>query len=112
MLRSIGPVAFLALLMAGCGGGGGSDNPPPPTYTVGGTVTGLSGSGLVLQDSGGADALPITASGAFTFPIPLPSGASYSVIVKSSPASPPQACQVTNGFGTINAANVTNVSVA
>ena len=108
MLRSIGPVAFLALLVAGCGGGGGSD---PATYRVGGTVTGLSGSGLVLQDSGGA-VLTITASGAFTFPTPLPSGANYSVIVKSSPTSPPQACQVTNGFGTINAANVTNVSVA
>jgi len=76
MLRSIGSVTFLALVLVGCGGG--SDNPPPATYTVGGTVTVLSGSGLVLQNEGGAD-LPITASGAFTFPTPLPSGASYSI---------------------------------
>src|SRR5262249_50956344 len=52
MLRSIGPVAFLALLMVGCGGGGSSSTQPPPpaSYTIGGTVSGLSGSGLVLQN--------------------------------------------------------------
>jgi 6-phosphogluconolactonase len=53
MLRSIGSVAFLALLMVGCGGGGSASSPPPPpppvTFTVGGTVSGLVGSGLVLQ---------------------------------------------------------------
>jgi 6-phosphogluconolactonase (cycloisomerase 2 family) len=108
MLRSIGPVAFLALLTAGCGGGGGSD---PATYTVGGTVTGLSGSGLVLQNSGGNDQ-PISASGSFTFSTPLPSGTSYSITVKSSPSSPAQGCLIANGTGTVTSANITNVSVS
>ena len=103
------PVVAVLTMLTACGGGD-SVSVPPPGYTVGGTVTGLSGSGLVLQDTYGAD-LAITASGAFTFPTPLVSGASYSITVKSWPASPPQACQVTNGAGTINAANVTNVSV-
>jgi 6-phosphogluconolactonase len=53
MLRSIGSLTFLALFMAGCGGGGDPPTPPPPPppvlYTIGGTVTGLTGSGLVLQ---------------------------------------------------------------
>ncbi len=54
MLRSIGSVTFLALLMVGCGGGGGdSGSPPPPPpphgYTIRGTVSGLQGSGSVLQ---------------------------------------------------------------
>src|SRR5437879_10753566 len=61
MLRSIGSVTFLALFMVGCGGGGGtsgggtggtSSPPPPPPingYTVGGTVSGLVGSGLTLE---------------------------------------------------------------
>ena len=34
----------------GCGGAGSTDTPPPPppTYTIGRTVSGLTGSGLVL----------------------------------------------------------------
>ncbi len=106
MLRSIGSVTFLALFMVGCGGG----NSGPPTYTVGGTVTGLAGSGLVLQNGGG-DNLPISASGAFTFATRMPSGTSYAVIVKSSPTSPRQLCKVANGAGTIVATDVTNVTV-
>src|SRR6266700_5710312 len=44
------------LLSSACGGGGGSSSAPPPpptTFTLGGTVTGLSGTGLVLQNNGG-----------------------------------------------------------
>ena len=110
MLRSIESVTFLALFMVGCGGGGSTDGSPPAPYTVGGIVTGLSGSGLVLHLAGGAD-LPISASGAFTFPTHLPSGASYAVTVKSSPTSPLQVCTVAGGVGTIAATNVTNVDV-
>jgi 6-phosphogluconolactonase len=122
MLRSIGSATFLALLTVGCGGGesrgGGGDSgqtlpPPPATYTVGGTVTGLSGSGLVLMVDGnfGPD-LAISASGSFTFGAPLPDGSAYSVGVKNQPtSSPAQVCQVANGTGTIAAANVTNVDV-
>jgi 6-phosphogluconolactonase len=112
MLRSIGSVTFLALFMVGCGGGGGGDSgpPPPTTYTVGGTVTGLSGSGLVLQNGGGDD-LPISASGAFTFATRMPSGTSYSVTIKTSPAAPHQDCQIANGAGSIVATDVTNVTV-
>jgi hypothetical protein len=81
------------------------------TYTVGGTVTGLAGSGLVLQNIGGDD-LPISASGAFTFATGMPSGTSYAVTVKSSPTSPLQVCDVAGGVGAIAAANVKNVDVS
>ena len=47
--RGASVVAVLTMLTA-CGGGD-SGPPPPPTYTVGGTVTGLSGSGLILVNS-------------------------------------------------------------
>ena len=59
MLRSIGFVTVLAVLMIACGGGssGGasSEQSPPPltTYSIGGTVTGLTGSRLVLQTNTG-----------------------------------------------------------
>ena len=110
MLRTIGLVTSLALLMVACGGSNSGPPPPPATYTVGGTVTGLSGSGLVLQNGGGAD-LPISASGAFTFATRTLSGASYSVTVKTSPTAPLQLCRVANGAGTIVATDVTNVTV-
>jgi len=114
MLRSIGSVTFLALFMVGCGGGGGDSGsapPPPAIYTVGGTVTGLSGSGLVLNSDFGGD-LAVSASGSFTFSTPLPDGSGFTVVVTNQPtSSPAQVCQVANGTGIIAAANVTNVDV-
>src|SRR5712691_1125315 len=88
----------------GTGGGGGSS-----TFTVGGTVTGLTGTGLVLQDNGG-DNLAISASGPFTFKTGIAQGGAYSVTVSAQPSSPTQVCAVTNGSGTVSA-NVTNVQV-
>src|SRR6266404_1577310 len=116
MLRSIGSGTFLALFMVGCGGGGGTgsaSSPPPPSaiYTVGGTITGLSGSGMVLNSDFGGD-LTVSASGSFTFGTRLPDGSAFNVGVKNQPtSSPAQVCQVANGTGTIAAANVTNVDV-
>ena len=81
-----------------------------PTYTIGGTVSGLSGAGLVLQDNGGNN-LSISANGGFTFTTPIAGGSSYSVSVLTQPSNPAQTCLVSNGSGTANA-NVTNVQVA
>jgi large repetitive protein len=79
------------------------------TYTIGGIVSGLSGTGLVLQDNSG-DNLPITKNGSFTFPTVLPSGSSFSVTVFAQPASPTQTCTVTGGGGTATA-NITGILV-
>jgi hypothetical protein len=98
-----------ALLLAGCGGSGGG-SAPAPSYTIGGTVSGLTGQGLVLRDSNGGQ-LPLTASGSFTFPLALSSGASYAVTVAAQPASPAQTCFVIDGSGVVSAADVTNISV-
>ena len=77
------------------------------TYTVGGTVSGLSGT-VVLQDNGG-DNLSVTANGPFTFATSLASGAAYAVTVKTNPSG--QTCTVTGESGTVGTANVTNVAV-
>ena len=82
------------------------------TFTVGGTVGGLAGSGLVLSLNGGAQTLPIAANGAFTFPTALPSGSPYAVTVATQPSNPTQVCTVTNGSGTVGGTDITNVSVA
>jgi hypothetical protein len=79
-------------------------------FKIGGTVTGLAGSGLVLQDNGGDD-LAIGGDGPFTFPTPVASGASYLVTVAAQPSLPTQECRVSSGAGTVDAADVTNVEV-
>jgi hypothetical protein len=76
------------------------------SFTVGGAVTGLSGT-LVLTNQGGPD-LTITANGAYVFPARAQAGASYSVVVKSQPAA--QTCTVSNAAGLVNA-DVTQVNV-
>ena len=80
------------------------------SYTVGGSVSGLNGTGLVLQDNGG-DSLSVTTNGSFTFPTKIPSGSKYAITVATQPSTPAQNCVVTNGSGTVSGANVTNASV-
>ncbi len=82
-----------------------------PTYTIGGTVSGLAGTGLVLQDNGGNN-LAVAANGSFTFSTPIATGAAYAVTVLSQPAGPVQTCAVASGSGTVASANVTTVAVS
>ena len=79
-------------------------------FGVGGTVSGLAGTGLTLQNNGG-DNLAVVASGRVTFSTPVASGGAYGVTVFSQPTGPAQICTVTNGAGMVGAANVTNVAV-
>jgi hypothetical protein len=87
---------------------GGSVGSGGTTYSVGGTVSGLSGT-VVLQDNG-SDTLSVTANGSFTFATPLATGAAYAVTVQTNPSG--QSCTVSNGTGTVGSANVTNVTVS
>ena len=77
------------------------------SFTVGGSVSGLSGT-VVLQDNGGDD-LSVAASGPFTFATKVATGAAYSVTVKTNPSG--QTCTVAGGTGTMGSANVTSVAV-
>jgi trimeric autotransporter adhesin len=83
------------------------------TFSVSGTVIGLLGSPLVLQNNLGDD-LTIAGNGTFTFATEVASGGSYSVTVRagSSPSNPTQACSITNGTGTIGSEDVDNVVVS
>jgi hypothetical protein len=78
-------------------------------FAIGGTVTGLTGTGLVLQDNGG-DNLTISKSGPFVFPTGVANNGAYSVTVASQPTNPAQSCAVTGGSGTATA-NVSSVTV-
>jgi hypothetical protein len=91
-----------------------ANNPPPvQTYSIGGNVVGLSGGTLQLglQHPGNmGTSINVTATGPFNFdPDKVASGDTYTVTVATQPAG--QSCSVTNGTGTVAAANVTNISV-
>ncbi len=79
-------------------------------FTVGGTVIGLSGTGLVLQDNN-TDDLTVSANGTFSFATPVASGSAFAVTVKTQPSTPTQTCTVTGGTGTVGSANITDVMV-
>ncbi len=102
-------LAALVAALAGCGGGGKEPEGAAPTRTVGGTVSGLTGSGLVLLN-GGQDPLPIAGNGPFTFE-GLADGSPYDISIGAIPFDPTQVCSVSSGKGTIAAADVTNVTV-
>ena len=76
---------------------------------IGGTVTGLLGTGLVLQNNGGDD-LNIVVDGDYTFATTVDDGLTYTVTVSTQPTGPSQTCAVANPSGNVSA-NVTNVDV-
>jgi len=97
----------LVAILAACNSG---NDPTVPSFTIGGAVSGLTGSGLVLQNNAG-DNLSISANGAFTFAAPVASGVNYAVTVKTQPTLPSQTCIVSNGSGTVAGSDVANVTV-
>lgn len=84
---------------------------PNADYTIGGTVSGLAGDGLVLQNNGGDD-LVISTNGIFTFDTALLDGSSYLVTVLSEPPIPDQNCTVGNASGDLDGENISNVTVS
>jgi uncharacterized delta-60 repeat protein len=84
--------------------------PPVSTYSVGGTVTGLQGTGLTIEEvTTGRRLTP--GNGAFTFDYAFADADSYDVRIVAEPHEPDQACSISAGSGTIAAANVTHIAV-
>ncbi len=81
---------------------------PAPTYTIGGTISGLTGT-VVLNNNGNdpltlsADTIP--ADGSYAFPTALISTTPYNVVVTTLPKG--QICKVTNGNGIVSGSNIT-----
>lgn len=103
-------------VVASCGGGGGGGGnptpappPPPTTFTVGGTITGLAGSGLELRNNS-TNPLAVATNGAFMFSGTVTRGTTYDVTIAAQPKNPWQTCVVAAGSGTV-VTNVTSVSV-
>jgi hypothetical protein len=103
-------------LLAACGGGGGggggstasSTVSAAPTYTVAGSISGLTSQGLILVN-GTDTATPNTGDTSFTFPTAVVAGTSYAVSVQLQPDA--VNCTVAGGSGVVGSANVTDVVV-
>ena len=96
-------LTFFIITLAALSACGGSSS---KKYTIGGTVSGLTGT-VVLQNNGG-DNLTRNSNGSFTFAGKVKKNKTYAVTVATQPVG--QTCVVTNGSGTATA-NVTNVVV-
>ena len=81
-----------------------------PFYTIGGGVSGLTSSGLVMAVTAGSQTKSV-ASGAtsYVFPTAQADGTGYTVSVQAQPTG--QTCLVDNATGTIAAADVTDANV-
>ena len=84
----------LMLMLTACG------DSPGYSYTLGGVVTGMAGSGLVLQNNGGND-VTVSANGSFTFRNAITDGGAYNVTIATQPSGVNQTCVVVNGSGVV-----------
>ena len=118
---------WVAIAITGCGGGSDAVPPGTPaptdpgsggdgngsdaqTYAIGGSVTGLTGSGLVIGNNG-TDQLTIEAPGAFAFATDLADGEVYEVSIVVQPTGPENVCVVENGSGVVAGADVDDVII-
>ncbi len=100
-LRGCVALACITSLVA-CGGSGG-------TLVLGGSISGLTKDGLVLQNNGGSDLTVLSGTSAFSFTDLIGNDTSYNVTVKTNPAG--ATCTVFDGKGKTVGYNVTNIGV-
>jgi N-acetylneuraminic acid mutarotase len=101
-------LAAATLTLAGCGHSSSSSTSATTNYTVGGTITGLTVSSVVLAN--GTATVSIAAGvTAWNFPGSFTAGSSYSVTVQTQPDG--EQCEVTSGGSGTETGDVANVTV-
>ncbi|MDR3388561.1 MAG: protease pro-enzyme activation domain-containing protein [Rudaea sp.] len=82
----------------------------PSAYSIGGSVSGLAASGLVLGLTWGSQTASITPGASnYQFATEAPSNAAYTVSVQAQPTG--QTCTLANATGTVSTTNVSDVDV-
>lgn len=110
MMTGSGRAVLMVVLASGVVSGCSSDG-DATRYVIGGTVTGLTGSGLVLATAGQPDLEVAAGATSLAFATPVRSGTAYAVSVKQQPVNPDQTCGVANGTGTVAGGDVITVWV-
>jgi hypothetical protein len=112
-IHFLATLLLTTLIVAACGrGGGGGGGAGAPsggggggatTYSVSVTVSGLTGTALVLQDNGTSN-LTVSSNTTASFATKLASGAAYAVTVLTQPTG--LKCTVAGGSGKVGTSNV------
>jgi len=100
--------ACVTALLFACGP---TEEAPTSSFTIGGTVSGLSDSGRIVVQNNEGDALAIDANGPFSFAISSENLTSYSVTTVTQPTNPNQICTIQNGSGNFTNENITNIEI-
>ncbi|MFC3908271.1 beta-propeller fold lactonase family protein [Legionella dresdenensis] len=79
------------------------------TFSIGGSISGLNASGLVLQNNGGDNLSVSSGDTSFTFATEIAYGGGYNVTVLTQPTG--LVCTVSNGSGVNVTADITNVNI-
>jgi N-acetylneuraminic acid mutarotase len=106
-MQTIGLVG-VASTLAGCGGGSSTSTTSTTNYTVGGTISGLTVSSVVLAN-GKATVTIAAGANSWVFPSSFVAGSSYSVTVQTQPVG--EMCEVTSGGSGMDTGPVGNVTV-
>ncbi len=95
------------LALGACGGGGSSSS---SSYTVGGTISGLTAGSVVLVYNDSTTVTVSSGATTWTFPGSFAANTSYAVTVLTQPAG--ELCEVTgDGSGTALTADITTITV-
>ena len=81
------------------------------TYTIGGTISGLAAGTTGLTIVNGMESMTLTTNGSFTFPTPVYDLTQYVVGFRTAPTNPNQTCSFANNTGTVNGADVTDITI-
>lgn len=79
------------------------------SYTLGGTITGLTTDGLVIVNGANGSLTVTKGAATFTMPGSLPVGTAYGLTVYTQPTG--QSCSITHDSGVMGDANVTSAVV-
>ncbi|KQZ40923.1 hypothetical protein [Duganella sp. Root1480D1] len=93
--------ALLAVALAACGG--------KASFAIGGTISGLSNNGLILQNNGGDDLAVNAGATTFSFPNSISYGTEYKVTIKQQPEHMTCAVIGTSNIG--SAGHTTSINV-
>lgn len=93
--------ALLAVAVAACGG--------KASFTVGGTIYGLTNSGLELKNNGGEPLVVPAGATSFSFPNSISYGTEYNVTVTKQPAH--MSCDTAGSTGRGAAGHTTSINV-
>ena len=77
-------------------------------YTIGGSISGLTASGLILAN-GTNTVSPVSGATSFTFSSKKAANGAYAVTVQTNPNA--QTCAISNGSGTVVGQSISNIAV-